>query len=32
MFVAFRADAYFFVSGALLLNFIVRVEVIKIQI
>jgi hypothetical protein len=32
MFVAFHADTYFFVGGEVLLYFIVRVEVIKIQI
>jgi hypothetical protein len=32
MFVVFRADAYFSMGGEVLLYFIVRVEVIKIQI
>jgi hypothetical protein len=32
MFVAFRADAYFSSGGEVLLYFILRVEVIKIQI
>jgi hypothetical protein len=32
MFVEFRVDAYFSVGGKVLLNFIVRVEVIEIQI
>jgi hypothetical protein len=32
MFVAFHADAYSSMGGEVLLNFIVRVEVIKIQI
>jgi hypothetical protein len=32
MFVAFHADAYFFLGGEVLFYFIVRVEVVKIQI
>jgi hypothetical protein len=32
MFVVFRADAYFSMGGEVLLYFIVRVEVVKIQI
>jgi hypothetical protein len=32
MFIAFYADAYFSMGGEVLLYFIVRVEVIKIQI
>ncbi len=32
MFVAFHADAYFSMGGEVLLYFIVRVEVIEIQI
>jgi hypothetical protein len=32
MFVAFYADAYFSLGGEVLLYFIVRVEVVKIQI
>jgi hypothetical protein len=32
MFVAFHANAYFSVSGEVLMNFIVRVEVMEIQI
>jgi hypothetical protein len=32
MFIVFHADAYFFWGGEVLLYFIVRVEVIKIQI
>jgi hypothetical protein len=32
MVVAFHADAYFFLGGGVLLSFIARVEVIKIQI
>jgi hypothetical protein len=32
MVVAFHADAYFYLGGVVLLYFIVRVEVIKIQI
>jgi hypothetical protein len=32
MFVAFHADAYFSLGGEVLLYFIVRVEVVKIQI
>jgi hypothetical protein len=32
MFVAFHIDAYFYLGGEVLLYFIVRVEVIKIQI
>jgi hypothetical protein len=31
MFVAFHADAYFSLGGEVLLYFIVRVEVVKIQ-
>jgi hypothetical protein len=32
MFVAFHADAYFIMGGEVLLYFILRVEIIKIQI
>jgi hypothetical protein len=32
MFVAFHADAYFSLGGEVLLYFILRVEVVKIQI
>jgi hypothetical protein len=32
MFVAFHIDAYFYLGGEVLLYFIVRVEIIKIQI
>jgi hypothetical protein len=32
MFVAFHVDAYFSLGGEVLLHFIVRVEVVKIQI
>jgi hypothetical protein len=32
MFIAFHIDAYFSLSGEVLLYFILRVEVIKIQI
>jgi hypothetical protein len=32
MFVAFHADAYFYLGGEVLLYFIVWVEVLKIQI
>jgi hypothetical protein len=32
MFVAFHIDAYFYLVGEVLLYFIVRVEIIKIQI
>jgi hypothetical protein len=32
MFVAFHVDAYFFMCGEVLLYFIVRVEVVEIQI
>jgi hypothetical protein len=32
MFIAFHADAYFSMGGEVLLYFIVRVEVVKIQI